>query len=99
MPTDGIRGLPIKRGLPAPYFSFESGVSLNGNPNAFNNSRPSSALRAVVTIVMFMPCWNVTAAESTSGNTVCSVNPKLKFPGLVESVRIQARGSLSHLRQ
>ena len=40
-------------------------------------ARFTASVLAVVTMVMFMPCWKVTAAASTSGNTVCSVKPKL----------------------
>ena len=59
------------------YLPFFVSSSRNGNPNCLSSSRPSSGFFAVVTIVMFIPCWNVTVAASTSGKTVCSVNPKL----------------------
>ena len=39
-------------------------------PNCLSSSRPSSGLRAVVTIVMFIPCWKASVSMLTSGKTV-----------------------------
>src|ERR1700722_17153867 len=49
----------------------------NGKPNAPRKARPSSLVRAVVTMVMSMPRTLWMRAQSISGKISCSVTPKV----------------------
>src|SRR5579871_5075837 len=51
--------------------------SRNGMPKDRNNSRASSSLFVLVTNVTSIPCTNVILSGSTSGNTDCSLRPRL----------------------
>src|SRR5579875_2321564 len=62
--TFGVRAAP-------PY------ASRNGMPKDRNNSRASSSLLVLVTNVTSMPCTNVILSGSISGNTDCSLRPRL----------------------
>src|SRR6185437_6894449 len=49
----------------------------NGKLNAVSSARASSSLRAEVQTVMSMPQESVTLSKSISGNTMCSLIPRL----------------------
>lgn len=49
----------------------------NGNPNPRNNSRDSSSLFPLITIVMFIPWGRSSLSGFNSGNTYCSFRPRL----------------------
>ena len=49
----------------------------NGIPKSRSNSRASSSLSVEVTSVIFMPWTRVNLSGFNSGNTNCSVRPRL----------------------
>src|SRR5262249_25469747 len=49
----------------------------NGTPKSRSKSRVSPSELAFVQIVMFMPCTRVYLSGLSSGNTSCSLSPKL----------------------
>ena len=85
-PADGSRGISwsseTQTGFrhavatyAAPFF-FSFGA-LNGIPNSCNSARPSSLLWAEVTNDMFMPWGRTNLSGFNSGNTNCSVKPRV----------------------
>ncbi len=74
---------PAEISLPDPCFvkrlSRYSAVSsvLNGMPNPRSNSRASSSESVEQHKAMFMPCTRVYLSGFNSGNTSCSLSPRL----------------------
>src|SRR5690606_14343903 len=58
------------------FLSHTTYFSANGIPIIFNSSNASSLLRALVTIVMSMPCCRLILSNSISGKIVWSGMPK-----------------------
>lgn len=56
---------------------FLYAVFLNGNPIAFNNSKPFLSLPALVVMLISIPYGLVTSSGLISANTTCSLNPIL----------------------
>jgi len=70
-----FRRYPPRLGSSGPYAAAPS--RRNGMPNARSSSLDSSSELPEQQIVMFIPCTRVYLSGLISGNTSCSLNPRL----------------------